>query len=282
MQAITADGVALSIDRIHAQGTPRAVVVCLHAMMTDGRYFGARRPDGFAAWLAAQGLDVFVADFRGHGGSDAAGGDWSFDDLVELDLPAIVGAVCEAANCAPGDLVILGHSLGGLVATAALGSGRIPSPRALILVATNAWLDGPTGPLHRRAIMAAYRTAASLLGKAPIRALRIGSVDEPRTYVRQLTGWSRAMRWTSLTGHDYGAALGEITAPTFAFASAGDWMCTPRDATAFAGQIPTAGPVIFVGKRHGDPIDPDHFALFTHPELVKLRARIVEVALDVR
>ena len=108
-RARTADGVALSIDRIAAQGRARGTVVCLHAMMTDGRYFGARRPDGFAAHLAAQGLDVVVANFRGHGESEVpAGGDWSFDDLVELDLPAIVAAT----GVPPGEIVIPGRDPG--------------------------------------------------------------------------------------------------------------------------------------------------------------------------
>ncbi|MCX5746964.1 MAG: alpha/beta fold hydrolase [Proteobacteria bacterium] len=274
--ARTADGVGLAIDRIRAQGPARATVVCLHAMMTDGRYFGARRPDGFAAALAARGLDVYVADFRGHGRSDALA-DWSFDDLVELDLPAIVGAVAADAHRAPGDLVILGHSLGGLVTTAALGARRIASPRALLLASTSVWLHGPRGPLARRAIMMAYRGAATLLGRAPIRRLGLGSVDEPSTYVRQLTGWARAARWTSLRGHDYGAALANLEVPTFPFASTGDWMCTPADAVRFADRIPTAAKVKEVGKRHGDPMDPDHFALI-RDDLPRLREWIVDVA----
>src|SRR5439155_14703124 len=94
LEARTPDGVVLRLDRVKPSGARTGVVVCLHAMMTDGRYFGARRPsgDGFAHALAAVGLDVFVADFRGHGGSVppvAGKHDWSFDDLVEHDLPTI-------------------------------------------------------------------------------------------------------------------------------------------------------------------------------------------------
>src|SRR5690349_4674063 len=144
--ARTADGVTLRIDRVRAVGERRGVLVCLHAMMTDGRYFGARRPDSFAATVAAAGFDVLVADLRGHGASvppRAGPDDWSFDDLVELDLPAIVGAAARAAGCAPEALALLGHSLGGLVAAAALGTGRIPSPRALVLASASVWLHGP-------------------------------------------------------------------------------------------------------------------------------------------
>jgi len=268
--ARTADGVTLRIDRVRATGARRGVVVCLHAMMTDGRYFGARKPGAFAATLAAAGLDVLVPDFRGHGRSvppRAGPDDWSFDDLVELDLPAIVAAAAASTGGAPDDLAIIGHSLGGLVATAAIGTGRIPPPRVLVLPATNVWLDGDRGSRRRRVIMTAYRTVTALLGRAPIRALRAGTADEAATYVRQLTGWSRAARWTSLYGVDYLAALAHVRTRVLPCAGAGDWMCTPDDAAAFARHLPHAAPVRVVGTRHGDALDPDHFELFTRAEL---------------
>lgn len=280
LTARTADGVTLRIDRVRAE--PRfGVVLCLHAMMTDGRYFGARRDDGFAADLAREGLDVFVADFRGHGRSTppfAGVDDWSFDDLVELDLPAIVAAVAAAAQCPPEDLVILGHSLGGLVATAALGTGRIPPPRKLLLGATCVWLTGPGGPFGRRALMTAYRGVTALFGKAPIRAVRAGTADEAASYIKQLTGWARAGRWTSLRGADYLAAAESITTPMLAFVGAGDWMCTPDDARGFVRRLATAAPTRVIGRDHGDPLDPDHFQLFTRPELTALREWLIAAA----
>ena len=246
--ARTADGVTLRIDRMRAVGSRRGTIVCLHAMMTDGRYFGARRANGFAQALAAAGVDVLVADFRGHGRSvppRAGKNDWSFDDLVELDLPAIVGA-------AGGDVSILGHSLGGLVACAAIATSRIPPPRLLALAATSVWL-GET--LARRAIMTAYRSITRALGRAPIRALRAGTADEAALYVEQLTGWARSGRWTSLRGVDYLAQLAHITAPTWACAGTGDWMCRPADANAIARRIPRCEPLRLVDGA-------SHFSLF--------------------
>src|SRR5687767_13269246 len=138
MHARTTDGVRLHLDHVPARGERRGVVLCLHAMMTDSRYFGVGREGSFVAELASGGFDVVVADFRGHGKSrppTAGPDDWSFDDLVELDLPAIIEATAREMRCAPSDITIIGHSLGGLVTTAALGIGAIPSPRLLILPA---------------------------------------------------------------------------------------------------------------------------------------------------
>jgi predicted alpha/beta hydrolase len=271
----TADGVTLRIDRVPAQGDRRGAVVCLHAMMTDGRYFGARRDGSFAAELAASGLDVYVADFRGHGRSvppHAGEDDWSFDDLVEHDLPAILQLAADTSGLPPEQLSIIGHSLGGLVASAGLGIGKIPSPKRLVLAATSVWLGEST---RRRAIMAAYRGVTALFGRAPIRALRAGTADESVSYVGQLTSWSMQGRWNSLRGVDYMVALETITAPTFAFAGAGDWMCKPSDAEAIARRIRTCGPLRIVGRKYGDRLDPDHFQLFTRPELTGLRAEVI-------
>jgi predicted alpha/beta hydrolase len=272
----TADGVTLRVDRVPAQGERRGAVVCLHAMMTDGRYFGARRDGSFAAALSQSGLDVYVADFRGHGHSvppHAGDDDWSFVDLVELDLPAIVNLACETSSVRPDELAILGHSLGGLVTCAALGTGKIPSPRVLGLAATSVWLGETAG---RRAIMAAYRGVTALFGRAPVKAIRAGTADESASYVGQLTSWSMQGRWTSLRGVDYMVALETITAPAFAFAGAGDWMCRPADAELIALRIRSCSPLRVVGRRQGDRLDPDHFQLFTRPELTKLRKEVVD------
>ncbi len=277
LEARTADGVTLRIDHVAARGERRGVVLCLHAMMTDGRYFGARRAGTFAASLSDAGLDIYVADFRGHGRSvppHAGEGNWSFDDLAEHDLPTLAAAVSTHAGIVPSELALLGHSLGGLVACAALATQRLVSPRRLVLVATSVWL-GETPA--RRALMRAYRGVTALFGRAPIRALRAGTADESFTYVEQLTGWSNNGRWLSLTGVDYLAALETITTPTSAFAGAGDWMCRPFDAETIARRIKTCSPVRVVGKKFGDRLDPDHFQLFTRPELATLRAEIAAV-----
>ncbi len=276
LSTCTVDGIRLRIDRVPARGARRGAVVCLHAMMTDGRYFGARRDGSFAAALADRGLEVYVADFRGHGSSvppSAGEADWSFDDLVELDLPAILQLASRASGLPVAELAILGHSLGGLVTCAALGTGRIPPPRVLGLAATSVWL-GETAA--RRALMTAYRGVTALFGRAPIRAIRAGTADESATYVHQLTSWSAQGRWTSLRGVDYLIALETITTPAFAFTGAGDWMCRPADAELITRRIPGCGPLRVVGRRHGDPLDPDHFQLFTRPELIALRGEIAD------
>ena len=263
LRATTADGVTLALRRTPPHGSGRGAALLTHAMMVDGRYL-----DRLATALAADGLDVFVLDWRGHGASrppDPRRDRWCFDDYVTMDLPCALAAVAQAAGCARAEVGLLGHSLGGLVALAALGTGTIAVDR-LALVATSVWLPGPTGPWRRRALMAAYGAVAGALGYAPIRALRLGNADEPAGYVAQLAGWARSGRWATTGGVDYLAAVPNIRARVAAWVGAGDRLCTPADARAVIAGLPAA-PLHVIGRAAGDAFDPDHFTLFTRPAM---------------
>jgi pimeloyl-ACP methyl ester carboxylesterase len=278
LAAVTADGVRLHVAHVAARGRRRAVVLCTHAMMAHGRYFGGTRRHGFAMFLAEQGIDVYVLDWRGHGASrppDPRRAQWCFDDYVELDLPAAIAAVARDARIGVDELTIIGHSLGGLVALAALGTGRIPAVRGLVLAATSVWLPGPRGPRTRRALMALYELAARPLGFAPIRFARFGTDDEPRDYVAQLAGWARTGRWTSRTGVDYLDAIARIDARVWAIAGGGDRLCRPDEAEMIRARLGGALPLRVVGEASGDATDADHFALFTDGRMAPLWQELV-------
>ncbi len=277
LTAETADGVRLALRRFAPVGRVCAAVLVTHAMMTDARYFHAGSGvGGFAEALAGHGLDVFVLDWRGHGASkppDPRRDRWTFDDHVGLDLPAALATVARAAGCAPADVAVLGHSLGGLVTLAALGTGGV-RVRRLVLAATSVWLPGPRGPLARRALMRVYGGVAAMLGYAPIRRLRLGNEDEQVGYVGQLAGWARTGAWTRRDGVDYLAALAAIDVPTWALVGAGDRLCTPADASVLATRVRGTPPLRVVGRAAGDAFDPDHFTLFTRPAMAPVWAEI--------
>jgi predicted alpha/beta hydrolase len=236
-------------------------------MMASGAYLAR-----FATHLAGRGAEVFVLDFRGHGLSKppAAGpgsrDDWCFDDYVERDLPAAIAHVTRVTGITPGELVYVGHSLGGLAGSAAFATGAAPAPRRLILVAVNVWTHVASQPL-RWIAMRAFTGVAQALGRVPARTLGIGTEDEPHSYVAQFERWTRGA-WTARDGRDYASFLPSLTISVTALCGTGDWMCRPADARAFVARF--GGPVTLrlVGRRHGDPIDPDHFQLLTHPGTV--------------
>jgi pimeloyl-ACP methyl ester carboxylesterase len=80
---------------------------------------------------------------------------------------------------------------------------------------------------------------------------------------------------------DYLIALEAIDVPTWAYVGAGDWMCRPTDAAAISGRIRRSRPLRIVGRRHGDPMDPDHFQLFTRREMTRLWDEVVAEALPI-
>ncbi len=84
--------------------------------------------------LAEVGRYVVALDLRGHGeSSDSPNGYYTLDVFVD-DLSAVLQAL-------PSRPVIIGSSLGGLVAMAALGEGKGLSAQALIVVGTTPWTD---------------------------------------------------------------------------------------------------------------------------------------------
>lgn len=191
------------------RGPLRAAILMGHAMMSHA---GALRP--LARGLTLLGCGVWRLDFRGHGASEGAARfhDWSFDHLVREDWPAAVAWVRAQAPGVP--LVAVGHSLGGLVALAAQGTGRCRVDGIGVL-ASGLWSHRDTGLLYgnlRRLAGQATLPVVRWSHRLPARRLGLG-VDESVTFWRQCVGWGRHGTWTALDGSDYLAALANIDVP---------------------------------------------------------------------
>ena len=96
---------------------------------------GVHEHSGRYAWLAGQlllaGVEVWAVDLRGHGQSDGPRGDVErFDDYLD-DLDLVLGRAREAAAGRP--LVVMGHSMGGLVVARALTLGRLGAVDGVVL-----------------------------------------------------------------------------------------------------------------------------------------------------
>ena len=264
-RATTSDGVRLALHRWPPAGEARSVAVFVHAMMASSAYLDR---GGFLSALAARGADCWAVDLRGHGASvppDPRRADWTFDDYVQRDLPAALEAVARATGRSAGELDYVGHSLGGLVGLAAFGAGQAPSPRRLVLFATNVWRLERTGDWRRRGMLLAMAASARLVGRVPARRLGVGSDDEPRSYVRQMAAWAASHRWTSLAGLDYEAALARLRCPILVVAADGDDNCLPHHARALAEKTGGAVTVRVVGRLRGDAAESNHFGFFVDP-----------------
>ena len=258
----TQDGVWLALRRFEAARPRRGVLLAMHAMFANGAYFDRPRGQGFATALSRGGFETFVLDFRGHGLSETPRRGWTLDDYARLDLPAALRAIEAECGAEPAEVTWLGHSLGGLVSLAALASQSAPPPRALVLATTNIWRRPP--PL-RRALIELLDGTARLFGRAPIRALGVGTDDEQAVYTRQLSSFVRTGRFASADLRiDYDAALGKIALPVLTIAGGGDLLCRPDEARDLSRRLTAAThEEIVVSRAAGYAFDATHFSLWT-------------------
>jgi pimeloyl-ACP methyl ester carboxylesterase len=132
--AVTADGWRLGVRHIapiHPDPTKLPVVLC-HGLGLNGTFWTIT-DDHLAQQLAAAGYHVFIPDMRGSGASHKAGpigwinqgllrqtpmlevgdGDWTVDDEIQYDVPAILDYV--QAHTGHDRVNWVGHSLGGML-----------------------------------------------------------------------------------------------------------------------------------------------------------------------
>lgn len=251
------------------EGDARGTVVLAHAMFARRTEFERPAGAGLVQLFRRRGYRTIAFDFRGHGESGApasAGGDWSYDDLVRLDLPAVVAAARDRSE--GGKVFVVGHSLGGHAALAAQGLGLLAAD-GIVLCAVNVWLRelerSPLRWLEKRALTALMRQATERRGYFPARALRQGSDDEARSYIEDICVPVETGRWTSRDGRDdYRAAVGKVEVPVVSIASDGDRLfCHPDAARRFLSLC--RGKVHFAHVRSSDDGGkaPGHMELVT-------------------
>ncbi len=118
----TDDGLTLHLRTWPANDLRRGVVVLVHGL---GEHID--RYDHVARRLNTLGFAVVGYDHRGHGRSPGQRGGMPADESLCADL----GHVLRAAQAEfPGPLVLLGHSLGGLIAGRFVAEGLRPAPAA--------------------------------------------------------------------------------------------------------------------------------------------------------
>ena len=116
----TADGLQLHVAHWPAAGVPRGSVLIVHGL---GEHHA--RYAHVAAQMNAWHWNVVGYDQRGHGRSDGARGRLDESEDLLRDLALVVDRVRAQA---PAPLVLLGHSLGGLIAARFVAEGLRPQP----------------------------------------------------------------------------------------------------------------------------------------------------------
>jgi alpha-beta hydrolase superfamily lysophospholipase len=130
----TADGLSLFLhDWPHA--SPRGTVLIVHGLGEHGGRYAH-----VAAQLNAWGWRVLAHDHRGHGRSGGERGRIASDDALLRDLSQVIDAARAGST---GPLLLLGHSLGGLIAARFVAEGLQPQPAAWFRVVDGLVLSSP-------------------------------------------------------------------------------------------------------------------------------------------
>jgi len=163
VQFAAADGLLLTRQAWRPDGEPAAVLAVVHGY---GEHGGRYR--GLAEDMAARGYAVHVYDLRGHGHSGGQRGHLGrFTDYLD-DTAVYLAAVREEQPGRP--LFLLGHSLGGLIATAYVEDRPTDALAGLILSSPFLRLGMPVAPVRLRA-------ARLLSVVAP--AMNVGNTIDP-------------------------------------------------------------------------------------------------------
>ncbi|MCS6798403.1 MAG: alpha/beta fold hydrolase [Myxococcota bacterium] len=242
----TDDGWTLRGERIEPLA-PRAVAVVAHAMMADRRTLDRPPGDGLVTEIARAGALVLCVDLRGHGESGPRaeeGARYRYDDFVERDLPALLLAGREIA-CARGlPLALVGHSLSAHAGLIAAGLWPRHAPDRIAAIAGTMWLPRFAPDLGHRiaegALLGAWWLASLPRRRFAARRLRLGSADEPLSYVQGFVrAWWRDALCSADGARDYLAALGRVRVPVLAVASEGDrLLAPPAKVRRFCATIP--------------------------------------------
>lgn len=253
---VAVDGWSLAVQAFPAVGTPRGVVIAGHAMMCDQRTLDRPRGAGLASTLAAAGLHTYTFDARGHGQSGprpADGGRYSYEDIVEGDVPAMVRWAKARHPDLP--LAIVGHSLVGHAAMLWLGQNPDAPVDAICGLAPNLWARHlePDRRVwwRKRATIEAWAAFTRVYGYYPARRFGTGTDDEAAEYVHDFVRYIRHGIHRASDGADYLAGLRNVQAPVLALVgSRDDFLCRPAACSLFLANIPQHELRVVDGANH--------------------------------
>ncbi|OGU16243.1 MAG: alpha/beta hydrolase [Geobacteraceae bacterium GWC2_53_11] len=118
------DGTQLGGWFLPAVGEPKGTVIHFH-----GNAQNMSAHFGFVSWLPAQGFNLFVFDYRGYGTSAGK----ATRDGVHEDSLAALDYIAARPGIDHNRLLVLGQSLGGANAIAAVGGRPHPGIRAVVI-----------------------------------------------------------------------------------------------------------------------------------------------------
>jgi len=213
----------------------RAGVLLVHGLGEHAGRYGA-----LAAWFNARGYAVRSYDQRGHGRSPGQRGALSRPLELLDDLAQVYGRFDATLEAPP---LLLGHSMGGLVALRAVLDGYV-APRALVLSspALRTWTPDWEQALAR--LLARVLPNLPLRSGLPFEALsHEAAVVAAYRHDPLRSGWiiPRLARFIFESGPHCIARAMQLAVPTLLLAAGADRLVDARGSRAFAAAAQAGG-----------------------------------------
>jgi alpha-beta hydrolase superfamily lysophospholipase len=247
----TRDGLLLQERRWPAVGEARGFVLLVHGLAEHtGRYEPA------SSILAATGLDVVGLDLRGFGGS---GGRRAYVESMETWLDDLEDRLsARRTEAVGGKVVLLGHSMGGLLALIYAESAR-PQPDLLVLSAPAladtlpAWKKTLVRTLGRvvPTVSVANGLDGELLSRDP--AVGVDYLADPLNVHRSTTGLGRVLLEGQATAI---RDVARLRVPTLVI-HGGEDRLIPTSCTEFLASVPGVERRVYPGLRHETLNEPE-------------------------
>lgn len=232
-------------------GQGDVAVLLLHGI-GGGRAVWGPEGSGTLQSLAAAGFRALALDFPGYGGSAAMG---------PPDLDAMVQAVAALIiHAGARHTLLLGHSMGGMVAQALASRADAPPVDALVLACTSAVFGKPDGEWQARFVAERLAPLDAGLGMAGMAERLVPSLLAPgapeRARLAAVAVMSRVPEATyrsalvAIAGFDRREALPSLAMPVLCLSGEHDRTAPPEVMQRMAARIPRGEHVSLPGAGH--------------------------------
>ncbi|MGI9600451.1 MAG: lysophospholipase [Acidimicrobiales bacterium] len=255
----TRDGLTL-LERHWPASDPRATVIIVHGL---GEHCG--RYEHVGAALVEAGYDTVAFDLRSFGRS--GGRTRSYVDSFDQFLDDLEDQIATAASDQR-PLVVLGHSMGGLIAAAYATSSR-PQPDAYVVSAPPLGVEVPRWQRIMSKLLTRWAPRIAIPNDIDSETLSRDvavqqGYDADRLVQHQVTVRLGAEMFRAMD--DTVAALDRINTPMLVLHGAEDPLVPPRFSASLGG-VPSVRRELLPGLRH---------EIFNEPEQLEVVARVVD------
>ena len=258
--------------RQNEQGVP---ILMLHGAIENGRIFYTESGKGLACYLAKQGFNVFVADFRGRGLSTPsikADNNHGYYEAITRDIPELMKFVFAQTHK---KMHVVCHSWGGVLFASALV--RQPEVRALTLsnlcFGTKRQVTVWNSERLLKVSLVWNRLAPLLTrryGFLDAERLKIGSDAETHQSLMESISWVKPSAWVDpIDQFDYAKAASRVQWPsTWHLTGVKDRVLGhAQDVQLFIRESHNRdAEFTLLSKKNGDRLNYDHINILTHPE----------------